>query len=56
MRFRGDGVVVVRCILRISLARPYFHSMSDCAWIRCAVVFNVNQLSVVDDHIRCCCN
>uniref|UniRef100_A0A8D9BQM0 Uncharacterized protein n=1 Tax=Cacopsylla melanoneura TaxID=428564 RepID=A0A8D9BQM0_9HEMI len=32
-KFSGDGVVVVRCMFRINLASPYFHSMSDWAWI-----------------------
>lgn len=30
-RFSGDGAVVVRCMFRISLDRPNFHSMSDWA-------------------------
>lgn len=32
-RFSGDGAVVVRCMFRISLDRPNFHSMSDWAWV-----------------------
>ena len=33
-RFSGEGVVVERFMLRMSLARPNFHSMSDCIWMR----------------------
>lgn len=32
-KLSGDGAVVVRCMLRISLDRPNFHSISDWAWI-----------------------
>jgi hypothetical protein len=31
IRLRGEGAVLVRCMWRINLASPYFHSMSDCA-------------------------
>lgn len=30
-RFNGEGAVFVRCMLRINLDRPYFHSISDWA-------------------------
>ena len=31
-RLMGAGDALVRCMFRISLANPYFHSMSDCCY------------------------
>ena len=46
-RLMGAGDALVRCMFRISLANPYFHSMSDCCWK--ISTFYFHQFPIVAD-------
>ena len=46
-RLIGAGDALVRCMLRINFARPYFHSMSDCSW---NIILLFDQYQIQKDH------